>query len=286
MLTIVLLAKGEGALLTLQIRNLEEGSYEKFVNVLIAVLLITACGGTAAAPSAHKVVATRTTDLNQISQAAPAQPLGQESRPEDKYACVINPDGYCIFLGMPHGAGLKPNTEHIVDGDEVFLFSMNEAVAVNSAGEILQARGTPAFDGDELARHLEDGMTDDEKAFHRVMAIMFPIRNALMYEIGEVNQAEWDELVSELEIRGIKDRTFTDGATPKDNYYGRKDIFEVAKNPKGKDIHHDVMKFLEEAGLYFLCHVTSDNFGQMLQDTHPEGHDPCEDAKITEKIPF
>jgi hypothetical protein len=46
------------------------------------------------------------------------------------------------------------------------------------------------------------------------------------------------------------------------------------------------MKFLEEAGLYFLCHVTSDNFGQMLQDTHPEGHDPCEDAKITEKIPF
>ena len=71
MLTIVLLAKGEGALLTLQIRNLEEGSYEKFVNVLIAVLLITACGGTAAAPPAHKLVATRTTDLNQISQAAP-----------------------------------------------------------------------------------------------------------------------------------------------------------------------------------------------------------------------
>ena len=35
MLTIVLLAKGEGALLTLQIRNLEERSYEKFVNVFL-----------------------------------------------------------------------------------------------------------------------------------------------------------------------------------------------------------------------------------------------------------
>jgi len=253
---------------------------------LIAFLLIIACEGTAAAPSAQKVVATRTTNSNQIPQPASAQPPGQESRPEDKYACVINTDGYCIFLGIPHVAGLKPNTEHIVDGDEVFLFPMNEAVAVNSAGEILQARGIPAFNGDEFERHLKDGMTDDEKAFHRVMAIMFPIRNALMYEIGEVSHTEWDELVSELKMRGIKDKTFTAGATPKDNYYGRKGIFEVAKNPKGKDIHHDVMKFLEEAGLYFLCHVTSDTFSQMLQDTHPEGHDPCEDAKITEKIPF
>ena len=87
-------------------------------------------------------------------------------------------------------------------------------------------------------------------------------------------------------MRGVKDQTFTDGPTPKDNYYGRNGIFELAKNPEGKDIHHDVMKFLEEAGLYFLCHVTSDGFGQMLQDTHPEGHNPCEDAKITEKIPF
>ncbi len=123
-------------------------------------------------------------------------------------------------------------------------------------------------------------MADDEKVFHRVMAIMFPIRNALMYDIADMSQATWDEFVSELNIRGIKDKTFTDGATPRDNYYGRQGIFELAKNPNGKDIHHDIMKFLEEAGLYLLCHVTSDNFGQMLQVTHPEGHDPCRDAGI------
>ena len=51
-------------------------------------------------------------------------------------------------------------------------------------------------------------------------------------------------------------------------------------------VHHDVMKFLEESGLYFLCHVTSDAFGQMLADTHPAGHDPCVDAGITTKVPF
>ena len=127
---------------------------------------------------------------------------------------------------------------------------------------------------------------DDEKAFHRVMAIMFPIRNALMYDIADINQATWDELVSGLKLRGIKDKTFTDGVTPRDNYYGRQDIFELAKNPDGKDIHHEIMKFLEEASLYLLCHVTSDDFGQMLKDTHPEGRNPCKDAWIISKIPF
>jgi len=201
-------------------------------------------------------------------------------------ADTIHSNGYYIFSGTPHGAGLKPNTEDIVDRNGAFLFFIHEAVAVNSSGEILRAGGAPAANGDELIKHSKDGMTDDEKAFHRVMAIMFPIRNALMYDIAAINQAKWDELVSELKIRGIKDKTFTDGATPRDNYYGRQGIFELAKNPDGKDIHHDIMKFLEEAGLYFLCHVTSDDFSQMLKDTHPAGHNPCKDAGITSKISF
>ena len=96
------------------------------------------------------------------SSAVPAKPPRQGGRPEDKYACAINSDGYCIFSGIPHGAGLKPNTEHIVDRNGAFLFFMHEAVAVNSLGKILQARGTPAFNGDELVKHPKDGMTDDE----------------------------------------------------------------------------------------------------------------------------
>ena len=163
---------------------------------------------------------------------------------------------------------------------------MNEAVAASSSGEILKATGRPAFDGDDLIESSQDGMTGDEKAFHKVMAIMFPIRNALMYDIATVTQSEWDELVKGLAKRAIKETTYTDGVTPRDNYYGRQGVFGLAKNPEGKDIHHEVMRFLEEAGLYLLCHVTSDEFNQILKDTHPEGHDPCEDAKIITKIPF
>ena len=207
-------------------------------------------------------------------------------RVEDKYACVIGPNGYCIFTGRPHETGLKQGTDEVLDRDGNFLYSMNEAVAASSSGEILKARGRPAFDGDDLIESSQDGMTGDEKAFHKVMAIMFPIRNALMYDIATVTQSEWDELVKDLAKRAIKETTYTDGVTPRDNYYGRQGVFGLAKNPEGKDIHHEVMRFLEEAGLYLLCHVTSDEFNQILKDTHPEGHDPCEDARIITKIPF
>jgi len=207
-------------------------------------------------------------------------------RVEDRYACVIGPNGYCIFTGSPHETGLKQGTDEVLDRDGNFLYSVNEAVAASSSGEILKATGRPAFDGDDLIESSQDGMTGDEKAFHKVMAIMFPIRNALMYDIATVTQSEWDELVKDLAKRAIKETTYTDGVTPRDNYYGRQGVFGLAKNPEGKDIHHEVMRFLEEAGLYLLCHVTSDEFNQILKDTHPEGHDPCEDARIITKMPF
>ena len=63
-------------------------------------------------------------------------------------------------------------------------------------------------------------------------------------------------------------------------------VLGAAKDPQGQDIHHDVMKFLEESGIFLLCHVTSNAFNQMLKDTHPEGHDPCAQAQISTKIPF
>jgi hypothetical protein len=204
-----------------------------------------------------------------------------KDRPTDRYACNIDSLGYCIFTGTPHQTGLDPETEDIVDRDGNFLFTANEAVAVNAQGEALQARGTPAFDGDDLQRSSQDGLSEDEKAFQRVMAIMFPIRNALMYDIAAVTQTEWNLLVGELERREIKETTFTSGLTPKDNYYGRQGIFDLAKNSGGRDIHHDVMKFLEEAGLYLLCAVTTNDFGDMLKETHPEGHDPCREAGIS-----
>ncbi len=250
-----------------------------------AITTTTAAPATTASTTTARQVATSPTTNGGSGGQSGGGGAGRV-RPADRYACNVNSLGYCIFTGTPHQTGLDPGTEDIVDRGGNFLFQVGEAVVVNTQGETLPARGTPASDGDDLERSSQAGLTEDEKAFQRVMAIMFPIRNALMYDIAAVSQAEWDLLVGELERREVKDTTFTSGQTPKDNYYGRQDIFDLAKNPGGMDIHHDVMKFLEEAGLYLLCHVTTDGFGEMLKETHPEGHNPCKDAGISTKIPF
>ena len=62
--------------------------------------------------------------------------------------------------------------------------------------------------------------------------------------------------------------------------------FDLAKSAVGKDLHHDEMKLLEELELYLLCHVTSNDFNQMLKETHSEVHDFCGNAGIKTKIPF
>ena len=209
-----------------------------------------------------------------------------DKKPADRYSCNINDQGFCIFTGQPHQNYLKPRSNTVVDLEGSELFLVEEAVAVNLRGEILIARGTPSFDGDRMSKGSQEFLSEDEKSFHRVMATMFGIRNQLMYNVENLDKEKWDMYVESLAERGIKETTFTDGATPRDNYYGRDGIFELVKNPNGRDIHHDVMKFLEESGLYLLCHVTSPEFNQMLADTHPEGHDPCEDAGIETKIPW
>ena len=207
-------------------------------------------------------------------------------KPKDKYACKIDPDGFCIFTGAPHPLTLKPGTSKIFNLKGEFAFNLDEAVATNKSGELLKASGKPAFDGDALIKISKKDMSKDEQSFHKVMAIMFPIRNALMYNPKSLSKNNWLQLTEELRKRNIKINSFLEGATPKDNYYGINKIFDLVKNPKGKDIHHDVMKFLEEAGLFLLCNVTSDEFNRFLKDTHPEGHDACQGTLTDAKMPF
>ena len=210
----------------------------------------------------------------------------KKGKTTDTYACAINSLGHCIFTGAPHQTGLQPGTDNIIDREGTILFFANEAIASNATGERLKPSGRPAFDGDQIIQSIEQNISNDEKAFHRTMAIMFPVRNALMYDIEKTTQNDWNLLVAELALRDIKNFTYIDGPTPRDNYYSRQGIFDLAKQPDRRDIHHDIMKFLEESGLYLLCHVTSDEFNEQLQASHPEGHNPCQDANIVTKIGY
>tara|TARA_Y100001936_G_scaffold186775_1_gene184703 strand:+ start:5865 stop:6647 length:783 start_codon:yes stop_codon:yes gene_type:complete len=252
-----------------------------FVCGIFSLLIFTSCGNA----EVNVVPTTEVNESNNVVNINQAPGIAK-GKPPDRYACVINSAGHCIFTGSPHQTGLKPGTNNIIDRAGNVLFSINAAVASNATGELLMPSGRPAFDGDEMIMFNTNDMDADEKAFHRTMAIMFPIRNMLMYDIETATSNEWNNLVEELTKRDIKQITYTGGPTPKDNFYSTEGIFKLAKQPNNRDIHHDVMKFLEESGLYLLCHVTSDAFNAFLQESHPEGHDPCQDANISSKIGY
>jgi len=263
--------------------KLKENIYSTILLTIFATTFVLCSNNV---DSSEDTNVTTTTTVQETNTVTVVENSVTQMKPTSNYSCNLIPLGFCIFTGIPHQTGLKPGTNEIINRETEFLFLLEEAVAVDSSGKILEAKGTPAFEGDELIQSDKSSLTDDERAFHHVMAIMFPIRNALMYDIGTLSASYWEILTYELAIRGIKDTTFTEGKTPKDNYYGREGIYDLAKNPGGKDIHHDIMKFLEESGLYLLCHVTSDEFNEMLKETHPENHDPCKDAEIENKISF
>ena len=92
-----------------------------------------------------------------IGEELPEEPDEGSEKPEDTYSCEINSEGYCIFTGNPHQEGLEPGTDNIVDQEGNYLFGIDEALAVNSEGTTLQARGTPAFDGDQLIQSSQEG---------------------------------------------------------------------------------------------------------------------------------
>ena len=46
-------------------------------------------------------------------------------KPNDKYACKIDPDGFCIFTGEPHPLTLKPGTTKIFNLNGEFSFNLD-----------------------------------------------------------------------------------------------------------------------------------------------------------------
>jgi len=179
----------------------------------------------------------------------------------DNYACEIDADGYCIFTGTPHAvdlAALAEDGSQVVDGD----------------GVRVAPQGKPIQDGYGLAA-TEAAVTDaDELGYVRVFRALAPIRDALMYDIAGVDAARWAELAAVLRDNGIKTESENlDSDRPPDRAYGIDDIYARARDPQGADIHHSVMKFLEESELELKC------LWLTLDLTNPEGVDPCVDLR-------
>lgn len=175
----------------------------------------------------------------------------------DNYACNINNQGYCIFTGTPHNLDPSATTfgfEVIVDAD----------------GTIINPQGKPFQDGYTLTSALEQITDPDYLAYVEVFKIMAPIRDALMYDIDALDEETWATVSRPLKENGIKlESKHLDSTDRRAWEYGIDDIYHLAKSPNDKDIHHEVMKFLEESELALKCQWLT------IDLTNPEGINPC-----------
>jgi len=175
----------------------------------------------------------------------------------DTYACEISDEGYCVFTGSPHR--LDPDAtslgrQHVVDID----------------GAAVRPGGRPFQDGYTLAATDEAVIDNDALAYVEVFKVMAPIRDALMYDIAHTRPEAWAELTTTLRDAGIKlESEALDSPIPPKRSYGIDDVYALARNPEGADIHHPVMKFLEESELELKCQWME------MSLVNPEGHDPC-----------
>jgi len=193
--------------------------------------------------------------LSACGQMSPPTPPG--GGPGGTYACEISDDGYCVFTGSPHGLSLDdttPGQEQVLDID----------------GAAVRPGGRPFQDGYTLAAADASVTDNDALAYVEVFKVMAPIRDALMYDIATTSPEAWAELTTTLRDAGIKlESDALDSPIPPERSYGIDDVYALARSPEGADIHHPIMKFLEESELALKCRWLE------MSLVNPEGHDPC-----------
>ena len=98
-----------------------------------------ACGGAPEAlTSTTMTLAPTTTVMSDSSKVTKPN-----KKPNDRYSCNINNQGFCIFTGQPHQNYLEPQSNTVVNLEGLELFSIEEAVAVNSQGCLLYTSPSP-----------------------------------------------------------------------------------------------------------------------------------------------
>ena len=158
--------------------------------------------------------------------------------------------------------------EHKLDPN---LISNGYNLVVDSEGGVLKPAGAPLEGGEGLT--LTDTYVEDHntREYARIVSIMAPIRDAILYHFEEMTRDEWLALTDVLTLNGIKvhDAQVVD----------RRAILSTAQVydyiASGEAQGSSVVRYLEEAELELKCLAFRD-----FDFTNPEGKNHCEEHGI------
>merc|ERR1719410_2676737 len=111
--------------------------------------------------------------------------------------------------------------------------------------------------GDTLAAS-ETEVTGDLLLYTKAFEMMAPLRDLMMYEPEVLKEDKdlWVFLTQPLKDCSVKD---DDEQGDHGTAYSRDHVYEILKDNKGKDSHHNILQFLEEGVIDLVCAMTSEN---------------------------
>lgn len=212
------------------------------------------------------------------STAAPAQPAEQNPAPDTAPQAVTEDEDLDLTQLWSYGLISKRTGEplitesgmHNIDPAQV---SYGFNLVVDREGNVLTPRGTPLMGGEGLV--LTDSYQEDHntREYARVLSIMAPIRDAILYRYESTSREEWLALTEILTLNNIKrvDATTLD---PRSILSTGQVYDYIAAAPTDGS---PVMRYLEEAGLELKCLAFID-----FDFTNPEGKNHCQEMGIVE----
>jgi hypothetical protein len=122
----------------------------------------------------------------------------------------------------------------------------------NATGATLGVTPKPWTNGDNLAL-TETAQTGDALTYTMIFEMVAPLRNLMMYHPGQLDEATWKKYTKAFVDCKVKD---VDDAEGNHYAYSVDNVYDLLKNPRGEDIHHNVLQFLEEGTIDLVCIAT------------------------------
>jgi len=155
--------------------------------------------------------------------------------------------------------------EHAQDPE---LISYGHNLVVDSDGHVIRASGAPLEGGERLVLTDEYQEDHNTREYARIVSIMAPIRDAILYHFEAMSRAEWLDLTEVLTLNGIKvqDAPVVDRMA----ILSTAQVYDYIAS--GDAEGSPVARYLEEAELELKCLAFVD-----FDFTNPEGENHCEE---------
>ena len=122
------------------------------------------------------------------------------------------------------------------------------------AGSMLSVSPKPWANGDKLVASTTKIEGDEWSGYALIFELMAPLRDMMMYHPSMLDDATW----------ALWTRALTDCNAKTVDYVEERggaqlstsQVYEVMKNPNYKDIHHNILQYLEEGAIDLVCLAT------------------------------